>query len=294
FLNRNNFDKYVRLEGSQDMNEWFTILRNQRILAISNDQTAFRHTSLNFKEAQYQYFRVLIKGSSNPFLKKAQLKMLSISPGELDSIAGVEYSMDNDSKSGITIIDVKLEKLTPIDKIQIRFKDTLDYYRPFKMSIVTDSFKTEKGWIVNYRKFYSGTLSSFQKADLTFSTVLTKTIRIEIVNHDNQSLSLSDISVQAFKQAMFTRIQGSQGSSKHVLVYGNSNVNHPSYDIIHFKKEIPANISVATLENEVENSMTAEQSVNPLFENENWLWAIMGVVIVVIGGFTFKMMKGEN
>ncbi|MFT6747921.1 MAG: hypothetical protein ACJAZ2_002278 [Glaciecola sp.] len=287
-LNRNNFDKHVRLEGSQDMKEWFTVLKNERILAISNAQTSFRHTTLNFNDAQYKYFRVLIKGPDNPSLNKAQLKMNTVTHGELDSIKGVDYIVDNKTKPNHTIIDVKLGKLTPIDKIQIRFKDTLDYYRPFKMSFVTDSFETEKGWIYNYQQFFSGTFSSFQKTDLNFKTIFAKTIRIEISNHDNQSLTIRDVKIQAFKRSLITKLRE---ANKQVLVYGNPSVNHPIYDIVHFKKDIPDNISIATLGPEVENAFEQKEGVNPLFENENWLWGIMAVVIIVIGGFTFKMMK---
>ena len=34
-----------------------------------------------------------------------------------------------------------------------------------------------------------------------------------------------------------------------------------------------------------------ERTVEPLFKNKIWLWAIMFVVIALLGGFTLMMMK---
>ena len=38
--------------------------------------------------------------------------------------------------------------------------------------------------------------------------------------------------------------------------------------------------------------MTKEvKKVSPIFENKLWLWAVMGVIILLLGWFTFKMIR---
>ena len=55
-----NFDWKVQLEGSQDQNEWFTILENHRILSIQNTETIYRFTDLNFPDSKFKFFRIFI------------------------------------------------------------------------------------------------------------------------------------------------------------------------------------------------------------------------------------------
>jgi len=31
--------------------------------------------------------------------------------------------------------------------------------------------------------------------------------------------------------------------------------------------------------------------ITPLFENKIWLWIVMGIIIILLGGFTLSMMK---
>ena len=67
-FDQQNFDWRVSLEGSQDQNEWFSILQDYRILSIKNDLTEFDFTRLIFPDARFRYYRLLIKTNTNPEL----------------------------------------------------------------------------------------------------------------------------------------------------------------------------------------------------------------------------------
>ena len=49
-----NFNWLVTLQGSQNQQEWFTLLDNYRILSIMNDQTDYSFTTLNFSDANFK------------------------------------------------------------------------------------------------------------------------------------------------------------------------------------------------------------------------------------------------
>jgi hypothetical protein len=68
-----NFDWRIRLEGSFNQNEWFTLLDNYRIVGISNSETDYQFTKLSFKEATYRFWRVRINSSLQPQLASAEL-----------------------------------------------------------------------------------------------------------------------------------------------------------------------------------------------------------------------------
>ena len=49
---QSNFDWNVRLEGSSNQNEWFTLLEDYRIVGIRNERTIYQFTTLNFPDAK--------------------------------------------------------------------------------------------------------------------------------------------------------------------------------------------------------------------------------------------------
>ncbi|MEP0675762.1 MAG: DUF3999 domain-containing protein, partial [Nonlabens ulvanivorans] len=53
---------------------------------------------------------------------------------------------------------------------------------------------------------------------------------------------------------------------------------------------VPVNIKALTVGNENQISKKNVQSKTSLFDNELWLWSIMGIVILILGGFTYKML----
>src|SRR5690606_2747425 len=64
-----NFDWKVKLEGSHNQNEWFTILDNYRILSIKNMETDYRFEKLVFENSKYKFYRISIETNQEPKLK---------------------------------------------------------------------------------------------------------------------------------------------------------------------------------------------------------------------------------
>jgi hypothetical protein len=78
------------------------------------------------------------------------------------------------------------------------------------------------------------------------------------------------------------------------LVYGNKNAEQTNFDLTHFIEKIPANLSEISLGTEQIIPQKSENLTKPLFENKMWLWLIMGIIILLLGFFTLKMMKKES
>ncbi|MBW7892530.1 MAG: DUF3999 domain-containing protein, partial [Chitinophagaceae bacterium] len=68
-----NFDWLVALEGSQDQRDWFTIIKDYRILSIKNELTDFQFTTLNIPDSKYRYYRVFIEAKIKPDLIHADI-----------------------------------------------------------------------------------------------------------------------------------------------------------------------------------------------------------------------------
>jgi len=69
-------------------------------------------------------------------------------------------------------------------------------------------------------------------------------------------------------------------------------VYRPQYDIARFTDKIPESPPVISLGKERVLSGEEEQpAVHPLFANKAWLWAVMVVIIGLLGWFSFRMMR---
>jgi len=78
------------------------------------------------------------------------------------------------------------------------------------------------------------------------------------------------------------------------LTYGNKKARRPNYDIARFTDKIPENLKALTLGPEVIIAKKKVDEIQPIFENKIWLWAIMALVIGLLGWFTLRMMKEEK
>lgn len=281
-----NFDWPVTLEGSQNQNEWFTILEDYRILSITNNQTSYRFTTLNFKDSKFKYYRVLIKTEEEPIVNSA-----SIFKNDTIKASYQEYEIKNfktSEKEKTTLITIDLNQKAPISYLKLNVENKIDYYRSIEFQYIADSVNTEKGWKYSYKNMGSDMLTSLENNEFSFRNTIAKKIRIQVRNYDNQPLKIKSAEVKGYVHQLTARFSE---PADYYLTYGNPLIYAPNYDIAQVGFNIPKKASLLKLEAEEVIPHKEKPTVAPLFENEWWLWGIMGVVMLVLGGFTLKMMQ---
>lgn len=283
-----NFDWKIELQASNNQTEWFSILENYRILSIKNTQTDYQFTQVDFPDSKYKYYRLKIKANEQPKLSGAKIweqknkgENLKISPLK-------SFKKSIDSKQKTSIIDIELIHKIPVSQLNIQVTSTFDYYRTLKIEVLKDSIQTEKGWHFNYEIVSQETLSSLDKNSFSLGNSLAKKLRITIENGNNQPLEINSVTV---KNPIYYLLARFTEKGNYDLFYGNSKASRPSYDIENFQKNIPKNVTEVTLSKEEINPDYKNVTQSPLFENKIWLWALMGVIIVVIGYFSLKMLR---
>ena len=132
-FNNQNFDWKVELQGTQNQQEWFTILEDYRILSIKNETTDFKFTTLNFPNAKYQYFRLFVKHSEQPKLQSAQLNKYETTDGSYINYNIKKLKIIEDKKLKSTIVNLELEQPVALSQLNIDVSNTFDFYRPLKI-----------------------------------------------------------------------------------------------------------------------------------------------------------------
>ena len=283
-----NFDWRIELEGSQDQQELFTVLKDYRIMSIHNAITDFQFTQLLFPDSKYRYLRLSINAKEKPELTEAGIIRKTVAARTLKSFPLISINRAENKELNSTEIGIELLKPVPVSIIAIQVNEEFDYYRPLTIEYLADSFETEKGWQYNYVHLYSGTLNSVNLQPFEFPGTILKKLRIRIENHQNQVLKIDSILVQGFVHELIARftVPGS-----YFLTYGNKKIAGPAYDIERFRDNIPVNLTTLNLGNEIVLAKRYSGTGKPFFQNNGWLWALLIVIIWLLGWFTFSMIR---
>ena len=286
-----NFDWKLELEGSQNQQEWFSIIDDYRILSIKNNLTDFKFTTVNFPSSNYHYFRLLVKSDLKPDLITASLSMDEVSKGNFRKYIIRTIKIDEEKKNKQTIVNIDLQQSVPVSFLKIYVNSKFDFYRPVTIQFQNDSFKTEQGWIYNYNTLASGTLNSIEKNEFKFSSTILKKLRIIIDNNDNSPLKIDSVNVMGYNHELIARFTE---PGNYFLAYGNKNATKPNYDLDRFSDKIPATLTALKLG---EEQLIDKEKINkeaPLFQNKAWLWFIMAIIIIILGWFSFSMIRKKQ
>jgi hypothetical protein len=287
-FNQQNFDWRIALQGSQNQREWFSIVDDYRIVAISNELTNFQFTRVAFPDSKYRYFRMLINSDRKPELTQAKLSLNDTIGGSYRNYKIISTKIEEEKKAKQSIITVDLNAPVSVCNLKIYVKDKFDYYRPIAINYLADSTKTPKGWIYNYKTLISGTLNSIENNEFRFSGTTIKKLQIIVENNDNQALHIDSVQVKGYVHELIVRFNN---PAAYYLVYGSSIELQPHYDIERFADKIPTSLTALNIGNEQVIEKNPIKQTEPLFKNKMWLWGIMGLMIILLGGFSLKMMK---
>ena len=288
-FNKDNFDWRIKLEASLNQQQWFTVLEDYRILSIKNSATDFQFTSLNFPNAKYGFYRLFIETQEKPDLLTANIRQQEIKEGLYNKYRIKSMLTKENKKSKYTEIDIELDAVVPISNLKITITDTFDYYRPLTIKYCTDSVETEKGWIYNYSTLSTATLNSIEKKEFKFRSTTLNKLKVLIHNQDNSPLHIGDIEAKGYVHELVARFTE---PATYFLTYGSDTyLSRPKYDISQFQDKIPASLIPLQIADQQLIEKAAVIKTEALFKNKLWLWIVMGVIIVLLGGFSFKMIK---
>ena len=284
-----NFDWKVTLEGSNDNKQWFAILSDYRILSIKNNDTDYQFTKLNFPDSKYQYFRVAVKSPIQPELLEAKISKTDTIKGTYKEVRYKSFDIKNDVSKKETVVDITLATPVPLSYLKLNAQSDFDFYRPIKIEYATDSFKIDKGIQYNYANLYEGTISSLEETAFNFENTIASRLKITIQNNDNKPLRLSGLQLKGNIYEIIARFD--QQKNEYALYYGNEKATSPIYEIEKFENKIPVDLTSVNIGAEQQNPAYSIKTEKPLFENKAWLWVLMVVIIVLLGWFSFKMLK---
>ena len=196
----------------------------------------------------------------------------------------------------ISIINFKQQKQTNIkvqlpyplrlSKVSVTPNVTYDYYRT--LNLVKEGNENIK----------LDVLSSKKQNIFTFPTQLVTNLQVIIINNDNEPLPIDQVAVYVMPYTLKARFASS--AYIYYLAYGKANDYPPTYDIAHFPKDIPQQLTSLTFGQPTPIAPTSQvATTTPTSTNNDkgspdFLWAMMGVIVAIIFIAAAKMLKSKK
>jgi hypothetical protein len=292
-VEENNFDKIIVLEGSNDNKEWFTIKNHLRITGIQNSSADFKTTELDFPDTEYNYFRLKFDddGSNKIAVTNAYAFKNVIEKGKYQKLGIASQHQTENKKEKTSSIIIELPMNYLVSFITLQSKGGNDFYRDFTVYSSSGTFHTQKGEEESWEMISSGVIESRQENKVSFGNIQTKKIKIEIINYDDQPITLDQVNVFSENITMTAKLPSSENT---YLTYGKEFDTAPVYDLMHFREKIPNAIPDIVYGNEEIKNNVSIAKAGPLLKSKSWLWGIMISVILLIGYFAMSMLKKEK
>lgn len=287
-----NFDKLLKIEGSNDNKQWFTIKEHLRIVRFRNASEEYSFTTLNFQNTEYSYFRIKFDddGSSRINVTEAYAYENLLIPGNYNELKITKKNQTENRKEKTSEIIVDFPFSYVINYITIKSNSKTDFYRNVNVYGSSGTFKTEKGEFENWFMINTSVFSSLEDNVINCNNSKTKKLKIEIINYDNEAIELTEIKAYSEQCRLIANIPISDNV---YLAYGKENDNSPNYDLVHFKDKIPHILTNVDYGAEQVKLISINKKVQ-LIENKMWLWIVMGAVLLIIGYFAVSMIKKEG
>jgi len=310
----NNFRRAVKIEGSNDNVEFFTVVEEAYVFAIDYN-TRFEQVDLPAND--YRYLRITVKPMAteekSPVIDdvrahKVEKKFAQRRPVEM---LQVEHSENEKSKSSIYIYDLAYRHL-PVSEIELGVADnafyrcvTVDGRDAATRKVKVDSEDNRQRFKeveVRWERIVSDTIYRYTEADgkkreklilrIPSSRRVYRYLKIAVRNYDDRPLTVNSASAKMIADNIVFAAQDDVASALYV---GAKSAAKPQYDLAR-RLSLPLQVKarMAKLGGITDNPLFGKVEPRTLAWTEKHkvlLWIIMGAVVVVLAGFILKSFK---
>ena len=310
----NNFRRAVKVEGSSDNIEFFTLVERAYIFAVTYDR---RFEQVDLPKNDYRYLRITVSPMAteekSPVIDEVRAFKIEKSfaerhPGEM---ALIEHSEDEKSNSSIYVYDLVYRRL-PVSEIEFDVTDD-SFYRYVTVEgrdaetrevkvYSEDNRQRTKTVEVKWERIISSTIYRYTEADGKKRERLTlhipsgrrvhRYLKITIRNYDDRAVIVKSASAKMIAhKIVFTNMDNVAPT----LYVGSVSARTPRYDLGHrLSNPLQVKAKAAKLSGITDNPLfgqAEEKAIAWTEKHKVLLLVIMVMMVLVLGGFILKSFK---
>lgn len=286
---KTNFRQQVTVATSGDGQTWTRIRNNGFIFDFSQEAQRVSVLRVTYPLSTRRYVRIIIHGWKDPdAISQAWLSFDEESPPVRDVVASLNASGVDEPKTKSTLLTWDLGGV-PYNALEVKVGTP-----EFQRAALVEASADKQSW----REIDRGVLSRYGGEEsllLTFPETRDRYLRLHIFNRDDRPLTVES----AHASITRTRIKfRPTGNAPHWLYYGNDRASAPSYDLGELLAHgAPTAEASASLGAEEPNPAFQETPSAPLPWTERHpaaLYSVLAVAVLVMGAFTFRLLRKVN
>ena len=310
----NNFRRAVKVEGSSDNIEFFTLVERAYIFAVTYDR---RFEQVDLPKNDYRYLRITVwpmaTEEKNPVIDEVRAFKIEKSFAERHPVemALIEHSEDEKSNSSIYVYDLVYRRL-PVSEIEFDVADD-SFYRYVtiegtdaetrKVKVYSeDNRQRTKTVEVKWERIISSTIYRYAEADgqkrerlalrIPSGRRVHRYLKITIRNYDDRAVVVKSASAKMIAhKIVFTNMDNVAPT----LYVGSESARTPRYDLGHrLSNPLQVKAKAAKLSGITDNPLfgqAEEKAIAWTEKHKVLLLVIMVVMALVLGGFILKSFK---
>lgn len=295
-VSESNFDKTLKLEGSDDNKNWKTIKENIRIVGFAlND---FKYTKINLNVLSFPYYRISINDK--------QSKRINIEEAYTAYNRNITKKQNYIKDTYIVRKEIKkTEKPKPTESFVAEAYTQIKITLPYKASINSLSLSCREKNLDFYRQIaiydkkgkelYYGNFTNLSENGnniYEFAKTNLSELLIKIFNKDNEALPGIDIKINGSEAYLLSKLEPEE---KYLLAYsGRKNISQGNYDLHYFSDKMERTSKEIDLKSEQIIKHEKPKKKEALVSDQKWLWITLVGLVPLLGAFAFSLMKKVN
>jgi hypothetical protein len=289
-----NFQRTVRVEASDDRNQWRVIQEGTQVydVSVEGQPDVARSTRVTYAVSSAEYLRIIILNGAQPPLEiqgATAFLLQSISPAYREYPSSViSRGEDAEAQASRLVVDLGRSGL-PSSRVELATSN-VNFFREVRVETSVDG----RGWteILSGGAIYSydTPLLKQQSLGVGYPETTNRYLRVTVLNRDNAPLDITGARALGFERRLI--FQARPGES-YALHYGNPAASMPSYDIEQlFPYLVTENLREGGLGAEVVNPDFEARPTEPFSERYPWLLPLaVALAALALGAFLAMVLK---
>ncbi len=310
----NNFRRAVKVEGSNDNIEFFTLVEQAYVFAVDNDR---RFEEVDLPMNDYRYLRISVlpmaMEEQSPITEEVKAFKIEKSLAERYPVemSLIEHSEDEKSNSSIYVYDLVYRRL-PISEIEFDVADD-SFYRYVTVEgrdaqtrevkvYGEDNRQRTRTIEVKWERIISSTIYRYTEANgqkrerlalhIPSGRRAHRYLKITIRNYDDRPVVVESASAKMIAHKI---VFANMDNVAPALYFGSETTRTPRYDLgQRLSNPLQVKARTAKLSGTTDNPLFGQAEEKPVAWTEKHkvlLLVIMVVVALVLGGFILKSFK---
>jgi len=286
-----NFQRAVRVEGSDDLSQWSVLQAGAQIydVSVEGQPEAARSTRVTYPVSSARYIRVTIQNNGQPPLEirgVSAFLLQAINPAYREYASSItSRAEDAGQKASRLVVDLGRAGL-PSSRVEVSTPN-VNFFREVRIETSGDAREWTEILSGGAIFSYDTPLLKQQGLGVDYPETTDRYLRVTVLNRDNAPLEVTGVKALGFERRLI--FQAKSGDS-YALHYGNPAASAPSYDIEQlFPYLVTENLREGGLGAEVVNTDFEAKPTEPFSERYPWLLPLV-VALAALGLGAFLAM----